>query len=480
MDPKQLSEFIARNGKVVRTTPNPRKSMREPVTFTLEFENGATVTYQNPEYDPETGEEMVPFRIVSQDESKPNEAARKQNTSASANESVSAPSNQPYIGSRKPDGTIEWTENPNYRGPATEKPKVLTSQHNKETGVTDVLVENPDGTREWQQITGGPKETPDPAAGMERQALLGSRTEKREGRTVTVETYRLKNGETEEVVKETTEEVMPEPEDTWRDPKTGRLYAIERDKNGIVTRQREITDGGAPSRPMPSTQLDPQASLGSIYSAASRVGERIARDPNMTPPEKLDALQQVKENAELLASETSYILTSQQNTLSNLTSQRNTDIQEAASRRSFSSGLINDAYKNVTSKPGLGRGTAGPAFMAQIELGVRLAEKLGGLDKFERIQPGAAAQQVYNTPLPGSQPQSQPGGGSGGGGGNPINIFNVTQPGATPAPAPVPAAIEQAMPVPPGMRFEGGQLRAPGYQAPEEEAQIPDWMRQYA
>ena len=115
MDPKQLSEFIARNGNVTGQKVNAKKSLREPETITLEFANGATVTYQQAQNDPDTGEELTPFKIVSSDESKPAAAAQKQTTTPNATESVSAPTNQPYIGERKPGATdITWSRNPNY------------------------------------------------------------------------------------------------------------------------------------------------------------------------------------------------------------------------------------------------------------------------------------------------------------------------------------------------------------------------------
>jgi len=128
----------------------------------------------------------------------------------------------------------------------------------------------------------------------------------------------------------------------------------------------------------------------------------------------------------------------------------------------------------------VGSNLGGPAFMSRVLMGLTLADKLGGLKVFPDVEMGTALQQTKGLGLPGMQQGQQPqqvqaGGGSGGGSGQPINIFNVSQP--------APQSVQQALPPIPGggvlpegnsagLRFEGGQLRAPGFRADED---TPQW-----
>lgn len=374
-------------------------------------------------------------------------------TSASANETVSAPPTQQWVGSRKPDGTIDWTRNPNFKGPETPKPKVIESTHDDKTGVTSILVEHPDNTREWQKIEGGPVKTDEMTQAQKDTsqrgwAELALRTAQ-EQRLSAADQAKLRNGETVNLPNGRIIQIR-------NDPQTGEA---------IVT---DVTPKNAGAVNVPD--MTPGTALGTIYTGYNSALQKIMADQNMTPQEKLQAAEQVRKAAELLANETSYILTSQQNTLSNQTSQRNTDVQDAASRRTFASNLVDQSFKDVSGLAEYapaGSGLAGPAFMGRILLGLQVADKLGGLQTFPRVEPGAAAQQVYGMPLPGTQaqPVQQPAQAAAPG----VNItFNQTPQ--------TPQFMEQATPVPPGMSFDGGQLRAPGYAPPPPDDQNPVGM----
>lgn len=429
-------------------------------------------------------------------EYKPSKALqqRVEEPGPSRTETVSAPPTQKYILERKP-GETEFTPklNPNYVEPESGKKKPSGQPYKNAAG--KYVQRFDDGSTEELPPEAQPFEKPDAAAkknpGTPYKNAQGQWVRPVEDAQGNVTTEPLKP---EEVPHEKPEK--PDEEDTWRDPKTGTLYAIERDASGKVTGQREIKGTGE-SGSGRMASLPPNTHLGTIYTGIQAAAQKIAADESMTPQEKLKAYDQLQKAGELLADETSTILTSQQNTLTNQTSQRNTDVQDAASRRTFAAGLVNDSFKDVSSLAEYapaGSGIAGPAFLGRIMLGMTLADKMGGLKTFPTVQPGAAAQQVYGQGLPGMEqqaqpqamPQQQPQGG-----GQPINIFNVSQPpqSVTQAMPPNPA-LQGGLPQIPGggflpqgspIQYSGGQLRAPGYQAPEEEeAQVPGFMGAFA
>lgn len=328
------------------------------------------------------------------------------------------------------------------------------------------------------------KEAKNEAARKEQETKKNQWTEiKREtdettGKTVA--TFRNGLGETEQ--REVTVNKKPDKNEPRYNAQTGRYEVVEYDERGNPTGVRELASGSGGRTTAP--QLPANTHLGTIYTGIQSAAQKIAADETMTPQEKLKAYDQLQKAGELLADETSTILTSQQNTLTNQTSQRNADVQDAASRRTFAAGLVNDSFKDVSGLAEYapaGSGIAGPAFLGRIMLGMTLADKMGGLKTFPTVQPGAAAQQVYGQGLPGMEPQAQPQAmpqqqqPATPGAGMTLNIINgVPQ---------APQSVTQAMPpnpalsaAPETMNWNGGQLRAPGYQPEEEEAQIPAFM----
>lgn len=413
-----------------------------------------------------------------------------------AEESISAPANQPWIArtgpinEEHPDG-IYWTENKN----ATQGGKKASGQPYKNAagkwvqGWTDgTFTELPPQAVPFEKAEEGKWEV------ISDESVIDKTT----GQFRKVITERnTATGETRERnASETTIEKPEKPErnEPRYNAKTGRYEVVEYDEQGNPTGVREVQRSGGSSRALP--KIDANATLGELGVKYRQALDQI-ESMDLDDVDKLRAAQRIKDTFDLIAEEATTLISSQQNTLSNLTSQRNTDIQDAASRRTFSANLLDNTFKNVASLAEYapaGSTAPGRAYQEQLMLGIALAEKLGGLKTFDRIAPGAAAQQTYGTPLPGTQgtPEAQAAQqraqtAFGGGGGNPIT-FNIN---AAPAPAPqpvsVPAFIEQnvpPVPVPAGMRFDSGQLKAPGYTAPPVVQQPQDdettsWLSRY-
>jgi hypothetical protein len=161
-------------------------------------------------------------------------------------------------------------------------------------------------------------------------------------------------------------------------------------------------------------------------------------------------------------------------------------VQDAASRRTFAAGQMNDAFSDISKmKLPMGSGLGGPAFLGRLMLGLQVAEKVGGLKTFPREMGGQAIQQADTLGLPGmpqgaQQPQGsvqQPAMAGAGGGSPTINIINGV-------PQSPPQSVQNALPqdptgvfMPPGngMAMQNGQLTAPGYR---EDQERPAWMDQ--
>jgi hypothetical protein len=264
----------------------------------------------------------------------------------------------------------------------------------------------------------------------------------------------------------------------------GRTIQIRNGPDGTAS----VEDVTPPSKPGSVGTLPENTHLGTIYSSIQAAAQKISEDTSLTPEQKNKKFDQIQAAATLLAQNSNAILTAQQNSLTNRTSQRNVDVQDAASRRTFAAGQMSDAFSDVSKlKTPAGSGLAGPAFLGRLMLGLQVAEKVGGLKTFPREQGGQAIQQADTLGLPGmpsgaQQPQGpvqQPAAAGAGGSSPTINIINGV-PQANAAPQSVQSALPQMpgggfMPPGSGMSFDGGQLRAPGY---SEDQERPAWMDQ--
>lgn len=209
--------------------------------------------------------------------------------------------------------------------------------------------------------------------------------QQREQRLSEVETAKLRNGE-----------VVRQPD--------GRYIQIRNGPDGKAIIE-DVTPASS-SRPGSAPTLPPGTHLGTISTALQSVAQRIVDDPNMTPQEKNNSLDQLAKFGTTFTQETSTILGAQQNIYTNESNQRSLNVRDAESRRNFSSGLINDAMKDTMAlKTPVGSNLAGPAFVARLMLGLTLADKLGGLKTIPDVEMGQALQQTKGLGLPGMQPQ---------------------------------------------------------------------------
>ena len=461
MNQQEIDQWLGANGGASlkhspragsKKIPNPNYGkpghLLEPETIEVPLQawtnpaTGATLkVYQLP------GDDS--FQIDEQVEANP-----QARTSASANETVSAPPTQPNLVSRRPDGSLQVDPNPNAAAntPAGERAaqEQVERQRNSEAmGIPFTDVEK----AEW-------------LANREKEQKAATDKEKTEARQAQLDA--------ENKAQQVWSRGIQERQVSIQEKNANKPDIIDlgQGRKGKVNEDGTITDvtptrGG---RALP--QVDGGAVLGELGTKFAATLEKIEA-MDLTPQEKLDMADRVKSTFELIAQETTAVLSSQQNTLTNQTSQRNTDVQDAASRRSFAANLQQNSFQNVAELAQYapaGSKAPGMAFMEQLQLGMQLAERMGGLKTYDRIQPGAAAQQVYNTPLPGSQPQQQPQQAQPqAAAGQPIT-FNINA--APTAPVPVPAAFASGMPSGPA---SWNSAPAPIEQPPEESLQ-PGFM----
>lgn len=126
MDPQGFSDFIAKHGRIVGSKQVKNEDPLGEPGYVYVFEDKAEVTYFPGRTDPATGQ-VVTRPVFLPDESK---IAKP---SASANESVSAPANQPNLISRKPDGSLDVQPNPNYAGGDRAAQEQIERQRNSAT-----------------------------------------------------------------------------------------------------------------------------------------------------------------------------------------------------------------------------------------------------------------------------------------------------------------------------------------------------------
>lgn len=451
MDPKGFSDFIAKHGQIVGVEPVKGKTEFDEDSFIYKFEDGATVHYTPAVLD-KNGKEVEPAKFIP-DESKPTEAARKAATSgASTRETISAPANQEWLVRDGPNG-IETIKNPNYKGEDTKK-KPSGAPYKNAAG--KYVQRFDDGTFEDIPVEAVPMEKPDPA---DKPQVISAPVN---AQFILIE----ENGQLKQVPNPNYKPAVEAPYTTaQQDPQSGEWWGLRKDGKGW-----EKIAGGpglkAPAVPTSAPELPAGMSLGQLTGVAQSVLAKIMAEEGPTPEQKKAKAEQALALVESLGNETDTILRTQGNILTNQTANRANTLQDQASRRTFGANLLENSYKNVMSAGlPMGQGAqAMPAFLGHYLLGMGTAGALGGLE--QRPEPGLAPaqQQVMQQGLP------QTGGANG---------IKLTMPDGTKLET-VPQSIQQAtqppgdMAVPSGMNVSGGQLRAPGYQAPMEED--PDAM----
>lgn len=332
---------------------------------------------------------------------------------------------------------------------------------------TDTKTEHVNG----QQVT--TKTVDGAVAGTDVQPLPASATDKPQVISAPVNAKFIlveKDGQLTQVPNPNYQPSVESPYTTaQQDPQTGEWFGLK--KTGGW---EKIEGGPGIKKPSMATEpLPPGMTIGQLTGVAESVRDKImarVKSGDITIEDGLAAYESSLGLIETLGNETDTILRTQGNILTNQTANRSATLQDQASRRTFGSDLLQNSFKNVMSAGlPMGQGAqAMPAFLAYYLLGMGTAGAVGGLE--QRPEPGLAPaqQQVMQQGLP------QTGGPQG---------IKLTMADGTKLET-VPQSIQNAtqmpsdMTPPPGMRVDGGQLRAPGYRAvdePDPEA-MPGFM----
>lgn len=385
------------------------------------------------------------------------------------------------------DTRVVGTEAPSPKE-ATDKPKVITSKHDDKTGVTSVLVENPDGTRKWDTITGGPKEgtagkivslengrhierdtqgnllLDQPMSPAERDLVDGNKSYSQLKQDETTGQWYgvTKDGRFEPIQGGPG---LKRPAATVRDVQgeSGAYDVIREDPNapgGVsITRARAEGVGKTTSAFNPE---DLKLEAGKITQEGQRVlaqiKARMTEDPNYTWKDGERDWNIFESLKGTRLAEIKDILGAQAGIYRDESANYREQLQDQSSRRSFASNTMGQALRTVESvnstlKPGSDAG--GRGLLALLELGFQYANKLGGTQQIAPPTMGAGLQEAKGITI-----------NIGGGGAAPA-ITAGAPTGASPIgdPAVDAAAAYSDFAPAPGMTFDGGQLRAPGYQA---------------
>jgi hypothetical protein len=343
-------------------------------------------------------------------------------------------------------------------GKAKPEEKVLDTDHSRKSGITSILVGASKEDAHWVEIKGGPRDPAEPpkkilveggdgkkynhwydANGVEHTELssLPGETPKAE---------RLQDPETKEWLERG-------PDNKWR--------PIERADSGTP---------GAGSRPFPKGTM-----LGSLSEVlidySNELWEKV-RNKEMTEAQAEKEMTRFSGIADVIYQEQSKIGDIQKSTYDTDVRQRGDTLQDTQSRRTFSTNAMTQALDfNKQTAPYLPEGSrenAGKAFMGQLLLSNIMAGMIGGLKNTPEVKKPAALEQLMGAGLGGAMPQPPA----------TINIVNGV-PSAPSQPNFMAPAISGDIPggmprlpgggfAPPGMNLTD-QLRAPGYQAPDEE-----------
>lgn len=392
-------------------------------------------------------------------------------------ETISAPANQPYIGfaDANAPGGIRWERNQNFptkSGETYEKPVYDDAGKKWVQPVTDAasgkLLRSdpiPNGMlpAKAKEDAKPPTERVDPENPGKRQRWNPS----------------LKAGEGD------WEEAggvyqKPEPvkdEETYTDPVTKELFAVERNPDRTIKGLRKVDKPETKSAGMPKIPNDViigghakvLADVANGLMEEYKAGRRTAQDVN-------DTIERVRGIMATMVQDQIAATNAQQNLLTSDVTQRGQTINDQISRRSAATSAFKDSLdyvqKTAPYMPASERGQGGPSpFLAIMKLNQMFQESMGAMQPIAEATKAAGLQAIMSQRMgeqakqPGPSQSSaassqQPGG---------VNI-NI---GVPPAPSGFMAPAVGDFAPPPGLTNNDGFVRAPGYVAPDPPEDDP-------
>lgn len=438
MDPKGLSEFIARHGEIVGVDPIARKGEfnGEPdrIGYRFKFANQATVDYYPAEYGPD-GQELKKA-LIFPDASKPATEEGKA-TSQVTIQGDRGSRTEKYDASGKVVGTDITIDNRSKKtdltpGQAADD-EVKTQEleerrrNSAKYGIPFTDVQLADWLKDGQKYADA---RDDKARAEARQAQQDKQelAQREFENSLKLDANRRANREG--VI----------------DLGDGRKGAIEYNPDGTVKQVRDVTpktDPG-PQKPFPQGKL-----LGQFGQVLVQRQQELIDDVasgKMTNDQAEKEMTRYKDIMNSLVSEQVGIANLHKSVYDTDVRQRGDTLQDDTSRRSYATQAMKQVYdiasENASYMPASmkGQGFMGAALRGGMGLALQMADAMGALKQRNEIQKSAALMTLMGAQLPGvessqsavSGPSSMASSASGTPGGQPIININVPGAGGTP------------------------------------------------
>lgn len=328
---------------IMARTVNGRKETRQPTAKELEDWNLAGQMTRNPG-----------GKTDAQVQADKDKAEKEKREEAERNKPQVIPSTasgtSKQIGYLKPDGTIEWVENPNYNKP---NPEAVSAPSN----VRSIVYRDADG----------------------------------------------------KLVTEKNPNYKP-PSKVDKDPDTGEMIEITEDEDGkplIRPVRREGTATPSPAATYPALQAR-AGQVSQTYTAkAQQIWDRHQRG-EITQKERDTALEALTAQATSQISEINSVLSNSRAIWQDQITQRGHTITDASSRRTFASNIFSQIAQ-VASGAGTDKKGIGRNIVALAKLGMLLGEQSGGMKDSPEIDMPAAVKESRDFTLPGFSPPNAAG-----------------------------------------------------------------------
>lgn len=307
------------------------------------------------------------------------------------------------------------------------------------------------------------KETRDARPGTK----INSRTETRDGRTVTVETWRLPDGKLEDRIDSKPVEVRAGTIVKGGGPRGEDVQAVADPQTGAISYQP--IPGAKPPPQMPANaptySVDwTKPGLGLIEYAAA-----VRARTDLTDDQKTKLITEAHQSATATTNQAAALLNAQQNAATTAAGQRNADVSRATSALSNATSSASSAAQNAAAmtKFSSGEGTVA-ALNGNMLRAAAMGQAFGGFAPTPHAPMGVATQQIMAAPIPGlptltgtaggpwgAGPTTPPAAGAAAGP-KPAPVFRPMPPAAYPgAPAAAPAPATPAVPPAPAIGTPG-------------------------
>ena len=243
---------------------------------------------------------------------------------------------------------------------------------------------------------------------------ISSRTAVKDGKTVTVETWRLPDGTTEERIDEKPAEIPKEEILHGRGPNGEDVRVIRDPSNGRVVRYEPIEGGKAPEQPDPTGAPTPSFTVGDAAKDLQAYGQwlyqQIGTGPGKITVARADALwEQRRKLWDVALTEQQGIVNTQSSEANRQTTQRGQTLQDLGNRRTSATNIATTAAGSLYPyMDKMGANASGEDFLAALRYARNSAQDFvtgtGANRQVSDVVPGPALAAVNAMPLQGQAP----------------------------------------------------------------------------